>query len=102
MGYYLYDVNGYVGDVASNNGLMRMSNHVLSATDSVAVRKLFQEGNSLVTPQLIVELKAVSCADKRIRDTILNLTKLLAKCDTIAIISDGMTPDSPTTPVTET
>lgn len=33
-----------------------------------------------------------------IMDSILNLAELLGKCDTIAIISDGMTTDSEDTP----
>lgn len=98
MGFYLYDANGYVGDVASNNGLMRMSKYVLSSTDSKPVKELFEDGCSPVTNELIANLKAIRCPDKSIMDSILHLVGLLGKCDTIAIISDGMTTDSENTP----
>ncbi len=98
MGFYLYDANGYVGDVASNNGLMMMSDYVLSSTDSKSVKELFKEGCTSVTKELIEDLKSMSCPDKSIMNSILNLADLLGKCDTIAIISDGMTADSENTP----
>ena len=98
MGFYLYDANGYVGDVASNNGLMMMSGYVLSSTDSKPVRELFEDGCTPVTKELIADLKAIHCPDKSIMDSIFNLADLLGKCDTTAIISDGMTTDSENTP----
>ncbi len=98
MGFYLYDANGYVGDIASNNGLVMMSDYVLSSTDSKPVKELFEDGCTPVTKELIADLKAILCPDKSIMDSILNLADLLGKCDTIAIISDGMTADSENTP----
>ena len=40
-------------------------------------------------------LQSNSCPDKDIADTIDNLVELLAKCDTVAIISDGTGIESP-------
>jgi len=98
MGFYLYDANGYIGDIASNNGLMMMSDYILSSTDSKPVKELFKNGCTPVTKKLIADLKVIRCPDKGIMDSILNLASLLVKCDTIAIISDGMTADSENTP----
>jgi len=89
MGYYLYDALGYVGDLASNNGLTQMSNFVLSATNSKQVKKFFEKGYSQISTELIADFKAIYCTDQVIADTIENLVALLTKCDTVAIISDG-------------
>jgi hypothetical protein len=91
MGYYLYDANGYVGDLASNNGLTQMSKYVFSVTSSKPIHKLFEEGYSPVTDELITDFKAIYCNDKDIAITIENLIDLLSKCDTVAIISNGIT-----------
>jgi hypothetical protein len=98
MGFCLYDANGYVGDIASNNGLVMMSDYVLFSTDSKPVKELFEDGCTPVTKELIADFKAILCPDKGIMDSIPNLADLLGKCDTIAIISDGMTADSENTP----
>jgi len=89
MGYYLYDANGYIGDLASIHGLWLMSEYVTQVTDEPQVKQFLEEGCALVTKELIVGFKAIHSPDKDIADTIDNLVDLLAKCDTVAIISDG-------------
>jgi len=89
MGYYLYDANGYIGDLASIHGLWHMSEYVTQVTDEPQVKQFLEEGCALVTKELIVGFKAIHSPDKDIADTIDNLVDLLAKCDTVAIISDG-------------
>jgi len=95
MGYYLYDVNGYVGDLASNYGLTLMSTYVRKVANEPQVKKFFEEGHSPVTKELIAGFKAIHSPDKDIADTIDNLVSLLVKCDTVAIISDGTGIESP-------
>jgi len=95
MGYYLYDANGYVGDLASNHGLWLMSKYVRKVSDEPQAKQFFEEGCAPVTKKLIAGLKAINCPDKDIADTIDNLVNLLAKCDTVAIISDGTDVVSP-------
>jgi ribonuclease J len=89
MSYCLYDAYGYIGDLASNHGLVLMSDYARQVTSEPQVKHFFEEGESPVTKELVAGLKAIRCPDKDIADTIDNLVQLLAKCDTIAIISDG-------------
>jgi glyoxylase-like metal-dependent hydrolase (beta-lactamase superfamily II) len=95
MGYYLYDARGYVGDLASINGLRLMSDYAIKTSSEPQVKKFFEEGQVPVTKELITGFKAIRCPDKDIALTIDNLIEMLAKCDTIAIISDGTEIDSP-------
>jgi ribonuclease J len=90
MGYYLYDTRGYVGDVASIHGLTLMSAYARKVSREPQVKKFFEKGFAPVTAELIAGFKALHPADRDITYTISNLVDLLAKCDEIAIISDGM------------
>ena len=90
MTYYLYDANGYVGDLASIHGLDLMSDYVIQVTDEPQVKEFFDKGYAFVTKELIAGFKAIHSQDKDIADTIDNLVNLLEKCDTLAIISDGV------------
>jgi ribonuclease J len=89
MTYCLYDARGYVGDLASTGGLDLMSDYVTMVTNESQVKKFFEEGQAPVTKELIAGFKAIHSPDKDIADTIDNLVLLLAKCDSVAIISDG-------------
>jgi hypothetical protein len=90
MGYYLYDARGYVGDLASNYGLKLMSDYARKVTNEPQVKKFFKQGYAPITKELIAGFKAIHSPDKDLADTIDNLVRLLAKCDTVAIISDGV------------
>lgn len=89
MTYYLYDARGYVGDLASTHALELMYAFATQVTDEPQVKKFFGKGYSPITKELIDGLKAIRSPDKDIADMIDNLVKLLTKCDTVAIISDG-------------
>ena len=95
MSFCLYDAYGYIGDLASNYGLELMSAYATRTTKEPQVKKFFKKGCAPVTKELITGLKAINCPDKDIADTIDNLVDLLAKCDTVAIISDGTDVVSP-------
>jgi len=90
MTYCLYDARGYVGDLASIHGLNLMSDYVTTITNEPQVKKFFEAGQATITKELIAGFKAIHSPDKDIADTIDNLVNLLSKCDTIAIISDGV------------
>lgn len=90
MGYYLYDKRGYVGDLASNYGLSLISAYVEKTSKEPLVKELFQNGHSLITEELIIGIRSLHPEDNEIAQTFNNLLELLAKCDSIAIISDGV------------
>jgi len=95
MGYYLYDARGYVGDLASTYGLEQVATYVESACQVPAVRKLFDEGESPVTEDLVAGLRCLHPDDVEVARTIDNLLQLLTRCDSIAIISDGVGVECP-------
>jgi hypothetical protein len=88
MGWYIFDSNGYVGDLASNRGLIEMREN-LSGKSGV-IDDFFENGCSEELKTLATELQNVKLPrNKDIAETITNLASLVGKCDTIAIISDG-------------
>jgi len=92
MSNQLYDVKGYVGDLATNSGLSELSKFALSHTDNAQVKKLFRLGRATDIEKLKAGLEELTGASKSVKATIDNLLKLLDKCDKIAIISNGMEP----------
>jgi ribonuclease J len=88
--YYLYDARGFVGDLASTHGLTLMSDYASGVSDNPQVKEFFEEGQAPVSRELIDGLRRLHPADVDIANTISNLLDLLAKCDTVAIISDGV------------
>lgn len=95
MGYYLYDARGYVGDLASIHGLQQLSEYVGRASQVPLVKKFFKEGQALVTEGLIAGFRSLHPEDIDVAKTIDNLLQLLVKCDSIAIISDGVGVECP-------
>ncbi len=95
MGYYLYDAIGYVGDLASISGLGQLHKYVAEASDAAAVRDFLDEGYSPITDELIDGFRILRPEDPEIATTIDNLVQMLARCDTIAIISDGTDVECP-------
>lgn len=90
MGYYLYDARGFVGDLASIHGLTLVSAYARRVSKEPLVKKFFEEGHSPVTKELIAGLRDLRPHDIDVAQTISNLLDLLAKCDSVAIISDGV------------
>lgn len=95
MGYYLYDARGYVGDLASIYGLEQLSEYVSRASQVPLVKKFFEEGYAPVTEDLIAGFRNLHPEDIDVAQTIDNLLQLLVKCDSIAIISDGVGVECP-------
>ena len=86
MSYSIYDVNGYVDDLASNNGFMQLSR----AIPAGPVKELFDTGEAEITPEILEAIKAVPApADSIVAGTLENFKQVAAKCEGIIIISDG-------------
>lgn len=89
MGYYLYDSNGYVGDLASNHGMQELEDF-LEQNASVAIAHLLHEGWVPIEATLTDELKLIpDPTDPFVLKTWKNLKEMLSKCQDVAIISDG-------------
>lgn len=95
MGYYLYDARGYVGDLASIHGLQQVSAYIRKAAKVPLVKRFFQEGYAPVTEDLIAGIRSLHPKDTSVAQTIDNLLEMLAKCDSVAIISDGVGVECP-------
>lgn len=89
MSWYVYDSQGYVGDLATNRGLVEMSQHIQRHGED-KLKALIESGHTRVGPVLSQALDALPPAAARdVNDTIDNLKKLVAKCADIVIITDG-------------
>ena len=80
MSYYLYDVNGYVGNLASNNGLVELKEVIPEGP----LTDLFDSGFVEITPEVIESVKNLP---EGIPD---NFKKLALECEEIIIITDGV------------
>jgi len=90
MGYSLYDQHGYVGDLASNHGLQLISEYVRKTSKVPSVKKFFEERQAPVVEDLITGLRNLHPENIGMAQTINHLLELLARCDSIATISDGV------------
>ncbi len=95
MGYYLYDARGYVGDLATISGLTKLSQYVRRASRVGAVKEFFDKGCAPITEELIASFRSLRPKDVYVAENLDNLVQLLARCDTIAIISDGTDVECP-------
>lgn len=89
MGFYLYDVNGYVGDVASNQGL-RLLMEFLDKFGNEELRSLSKKGYTDNPKEASEALTKLISEDGDIQATIDNLSMLLARSEEIGIISNGI------------
>jgi hypothetical protein len=89
MGYYLYDGNGYVGDLASNQGM----NDLAAFIDQYAgewLQHFIVEGWVPISADLIADAAALPVPDDpAVQETVNNLKEMLGRCVDVAIISDG-------------
>lgn len=87
MTYCICDQDGYVGDLATTQGLWSLYESIKNIGP---VSKAFvAEGNTENIDGLIAELKGVTNPDKDINSTILNLVNLAGKSIGIMIVTDG-------------
>ena len=84
MSYFIYDSNGYVGDLCSNNGLNELKQSV-----GKKLPDLFGDGYVEITDKFKSLLDKIDSSDK----TVKNLISLAKKCKDIVIITDGIFED---------
>jgi hypothetical protein len=89
MGVYLYDVDGYVGDVGTNLGWSELCAY-LSTSGSKMGRALVKWGYTLVGNDLF---EIADPKDPDVAMTLMNLQQLALKCSEILIVSDGEEPE---------
>ncbi|MFZ2655547.1 MAG: hypothetical protein WAX69_11515 [Victivallales bacterium] len=91
MSYFLADVNGYVGELASNRGLMDMTSHIEKHKKLKKLNKFINNGETEDMKGVLKDLKMLpSSGDPNIDITIKELKSLLRKASEIAIITDGV------------
>ena len=82
MSYYLYDEDGYVGDLASIEGYGELTDTIQKG-NYPQLKSLVQKGMTLAPGKVHQELKALlisgRLSDKSVRDTVFNMQKLMAK-----------------------
>jgi hypothetical protein len=84
MTYYIYDMNGYVGDFASIQGLVELEKEIGDKLPT-----LFDDG--VDDPQTVLKgLEGISSTNADIQSTIDLLRELAGKCKGTLIITDGV------------
>ena len=86
MSYCIYDVNGYVGDLASNQGLDDLWTFLEGKSKQIDL--LIKDGTVNVSKELIKELAKVSATEAGIATTLDNLRTLVKKCQDVVIVSE--------------
>ena len=88
MGYCVYDVDGYVGDLASNKGLSDLAEYIKKHPDLDELETLFEKGSILKNDDLLKELDLVGIPkDEDIAETLSNLKELAKKASHIVILT---------------
>jgi len=85
MTLYIYDQNGYVGDLASQNGYNEMVSFIADK-----VPQLFDDGYHDNPAEVVKALEGVSSSNQDINATIDNLRELAKKCKGSILITDGV------------
>lgn len=90
MTYYIYDEDGYVGDLASGGGLEQLQDFI-DLTGGHYLRQLFIQGSASKSPEIEREISALpEPADPDVSSSLVTLKKLVAKCNSVIIITDGV------------
>ena len=88
MSFCIYDVNGYVGDLATNTGVYDLAVYLEKHPDMDDLGRLFKEGFALKTESLMEEIKLVGVPkDSDVRTTLNNLKTLIEKSTDVIIIT---------------
>ena len=93
MTWYLFDSNGYVGDLATIKGLADLRTFILRTSKNHYVKDFFNQGYSTHMVELQKEFKQLHSPNTSINNTMQNLVELLGKCEDVAIINDGIEED---------
>lgn len=95
MSWQLYDVNGYVADLATNSALVAMCEWAEANKDSMPNLSGFLTlGAALITVDLMDELADIILPnDAQLAATVVELIENVTECNTVAIISNGLSGD---------
>lgn len=93
MSYQLYDVNGYVGDLATTTGLQDLSDFIMKK-GTKAPKGLMELGSSLITTDLVNGLKMLAPEEASVKTTLKNLVSMVNKAELVVIINNGIDGDS--------
>ena len=95
MSYMIYDVNGYVGDLASNKGYSDLVQFI-TVLDNEVLGELINNGCADITELLVEQVKNIPATKFfDINDTVENLKTLIDKCEDVIIITDGVGVEEP-------
>lgn len=86
MGFALYDVNGYLGDVATARGL----GDLYKAVTDPAVNEFFDNGHSTRLSEVMSGLTEVGRGEGDVAETARGLIDLIRKAEEVIILSDGL------------
>ena len=90
MSYQIYDVNGYVADLATNQGAWDLLKYLQSQKDE-DIAEFGKELSIELTTGTIAKIKALPLpSDSSVAETLAELKENLSKCDEILIIGDGI------------
>lgn len=89
MAYYLYDGSGYVGDLATNQGMDDLAAFI-DQHGGEWLQHFIEEGWVPVSEDMLTEVLSLpDPEDADLKETWLNLKAMLHQCKDVAIISDG-------------
>ena len=90
MSYAIHDINGFIGDLATNSGLKALSDFI-QEDGSDQIKELFEQGTIEASDELIDDLESLPEPDNAdVADTLRNLIDLVKNCEDIVIISSGI------------
>lgn len=101
MSYQLYDIEGFIADVATTKGfgdlrrwVERLNRNKAVSNRHLQIAGLLSQGAALITQELLDEMRGLPTPnDAEVNATLRNLTVELERCDTVAIISNGVKPE---------
>ena len=86
MGYYYYDVDGYVADGPSGHGLLGLR----EAVDGPAIREFLDEVATECLDELAAELADATSEHEGVREMIATLRHAAKRASGILILTDGV------------
>ena len=86
MGFYYYDVDGYVADGPSGHGLLGLR----EAVSGPVIREFLDEGATERLDELVAELADATSEHEGVREMIATLRRAAQRASGILILTDGV------------
>lgn len=93
MSYCMYDIDGYVGNLATTHGLELLRYFISEKKPNSKLAEMIELGGSLISPELIQSIERINSDDPDIGKTLMNLKSLVKKCKVVAIINNELDGD---------